>query len=785
MKRAFTLFILSLFPFILFSQTAKISGIVSDKKTRETLVGANIILDSSRGVATNENGIYSIEVEPGEHVIEYKFIGYKSEFKTVRLRAYEELTVNIRLEDESKVLDEVVVSAGRFEQKISDVTVSMEIIRATMIENTNTQSIETVVQQVPGIMIMDDQASIRGGSSYSFGAGSRVLLLVDDMPMLSGAMGDIKWNFAPVENIEQIEVMKGASSALYGSSALNGVIHIRTKYPKAQPETKLMFSSGIYMDPKRKEIANWDTQQPIFTGTQFLHSRRIGNFDLVIGGNLFSDNGYRENDYEQRGRFNFNTRWRSKKIEGLSYGLNTNYMKWDGSKFLLWENGDTGVYKAVDSWDQKYFNLRVNVDPYITYFSPKGNRHSLKTRYFRTENHNSTNQNNDDNLYFAEYQFQKYLANNLAWTSGITGSYVESFSDIYQGNSHYGTSGAVYTQLDKKFKKLSASLGGRWETYRLGEEKSSSTPVFRSGLNYPIFEHTHLRTSFGQGFRYPSISEKYIESSIDALNVFPNPDLKPEKGWSAELGIKQGFQISNWSGYLDIAGFWTEYRDMIEFSFGYHFPDYLENQPFYHPDTVFKYIGFKAENVSNAQITGIDVTIIGQGSLFGIPTSLMAGYTYTNPVDMNIAPEDRLKTTKNSHVLKYRFYHSAKADFEMNLNNLYWGMSMDFFSFVINIDKAFEDTIRFPDRTVNGVVIQGQPIQYSTGEYAFILPGLKEYRDKNNKGAFVFDFRLGVSISEKSRISLVLRNALNKEYMIRPGDVQAPRTFALQYMLKV
>ena len=301
MKKVYPLFLLLLITSLnLFSQNAKISGVVSDLKTKETLVGVNVIFGPTKGVTTNEKGFYTIDLEPGEYNIEYKFVGYTSEKRKVNLKENEKITINIKLEDESKVLDEVVVSAGRFEQKLSDVTVSMDVIKATMIENTNTQNIETAVQQVPGVMVMDEQASIRGGSSYSYGAGSRVLMLVDDMPMMAGASGDVKWNFAPVENIEQVEVIKGASSALYGSSALNGVINIRTKFPSITPETKLIFSSGVYGNPKRSAIKWWGNVQPIFTGTQFFHSRMIGNFDLVVAGNVFSNNGYRENDNESR-----------------------------------------------------------------------------------------------------------------------------------------------------------------------------------------------------------------------------------------------------------------------------------------------------------------------------------------------------------------------------------------------------------------------------------------------------------------------------------------------------
>jgi len=758
---------------ILFAQKATLKGIVTDYKTRETLVGVNIILNETQGVTTDIDGKYEIQLEPGRYSIDYKFIGYTSRKRIERFEADQVYEINMRLESESKILEEVVVSAGKFEQKVSEVTVSMEIIKASMIENTNTQRIETALQQVPSIMMMDGQASIRGGSGYSFGAGSRVLLLVDDLPLLAGSSGIAYWDFAPVENIDQIEIMKGASSALYGSSALNGVINVRTKYPKMEPETKLIMSTGIYDNPVRPEVIWRKGNLPVFSGAQFLHSQMFGNFDLVLGGNFYSDDSYREADSRQHGRINVNTRWRHKKIKGLAYGVNMNYMKWHGGRFLLWENGDSGIYKVAESYkDYRVNNTRLNIDPYITYFSSVGNRHSLRTRFFRTLNRNTNNLRNDDDLYYVEYQYQKYLENNLTWSSGVVYNYMESSSEIYGDENHFGSSIAAYSQIDKKVKKFTGSLGARWEAYRLDEDETEGRPVFRSGLNYELKEHTNLRASFGQGYRYPTVSEKFIHASAGPLNIFPNDTLKPERGWSTELAVRQGFKISNWVGFIDLAGFWSEYYDMIEFGFGYHFP---YEAAFYPPDTVFKYLGFKSYNISNAQITGIDLTVGGHGSVYGIPIALMAGYTYTNPVDLDIKQEDKNKNTSSSNILKYRYYHSAKGDIEATIKKVNIGFSINYFSAIVNIDKVFEDSLRFP----NGTPI----IQY--GEPMFILPGLREYREKNNKGQVVFDIRLGVDVNKFSRISIVAKNIFNKEYMIRPADVQAPRSFALQYILRV
>ena len=117
--------------------------------------------------------------------------------------------------------------------------------------------------------ILDGQPGIRGGAGYSYGAGSRVLVLLDDLPILTGDAGDVKWDYLPVENVGQIEIIKGASSVLYGSSALNGVFNIRTAYPASKPETYLNTFMGVYLDPKRTEMIWWD-KQPIMGGGAIL-----------------------------------------------------------------------------------------------------------------------------------------------------------------------------------------------------------------------------------------------------------------------------------------------------------------------------------------------------------------------------------------------------------------------------------------------------------------------------------------------------------------------------------
>ena len=123
-------------------------------------------------------------------------------------------------------------------------------------------------------------------------------------------------------------------------------------------------------------------------------------------------------------------------------------------------------------------------------------------------------------------------------------------AELY-GN-HNSFNNAIFAQLDAKpLKKLNLSFGVRFERYELDGEVEYSNPVVRAGLNYQALKYTYLRASFGQGYRFSSVAEKFTATSVGAMNIFPNPDLQSERGWSAELGVKQGVRLGEWNGYID------------------------------------------------------------------------------------------------------------------------------------------------------------------------------------------------------------------------------------------
>lgn len=741
------------FSFSSFSQDVTISGQVKDANTNETLAGVNVRITDSTGVATDKNGNYSLKAIAGEVKIIFSFLGYESLTKNLSLKPGESQILNIGLKISATQLGTVVVSAGKFEQKIEEVTVSMAVIKPSLIENTNATSIEDALELVPGVTIIDGQANIRGGSGFSYGAGSRVLLLVDDMPILAADAQDPKWNFIPEEIIGQIEIIKGASSALYGSSAINGVINVRTAFPKSKPETTIMLYTGFLDQPKRQQLKWWGRNTQMTSGSSFSHAQRFGQLDVVCGGSMFKDDGYRQEETEERYRINTNLRYRFKKIDGLSIGVNFNMQQAKGGLFLIWANDSTGAYTPSGGIDSTttisyYTTTRTNIDPHITYADNNGNIHKIRTRFFESKNRNNTNQQSIAKLYFAEYLFQKKLSENFTWTLGADEMYSDVTSELY-GNKQANNI-SFFTQSDFKLNKLLISFGARWEHYRIDTVKTGFKPVFRTGLNYKVFSNTNFRMSYGQGIRYPSIAEKYVKTRVGDIVIYPNDSLQNESGWSAEIGISQGLKFGNWKGLLDAAGFWTEYQNMMEFTFGQY------GKPFVDP--LFG-LGFKSLNIGNTRVRGIDIMVTGEGDLFGLPLSILTGYTYIDPKQLDFDEEkDTLKNSASYNILKYRFRHIAKADIELSLfKNLDIGASMRYYSFMESIDKIFETSIA----------------------------GVKHYREHHQYGDWVFDARLGYEFDRQLKIAFIVKNIFNHEFTGRPADMQPPRSFTLQMTLKI
>jgi outer membrane cobalamin receptor len=707
MKKSIFTFCILLISITISAQNATIKGTLKDSKTLEPLIGVNISIDSLNGTTTDIEGKYEIIVDPTKYnktKIKFSYIGYEDIIKDITLKADKTEILDIMMGETQSLLDEVVVTSSKFERKIGEESVSIDIIKPAALEKQNLNNVSEVLQRSSGVTVVDGQANIRGGSGYSYGAGSRVLLLLDDLPILQADAGFPSWSGLPVENIGQIEVIKGAASALYGTSAMNGIVNVRTAYPTSKPYAKISIFGSVSDNPNPNDylsdslgniigntktnkqwwkqdsitlpgrninevginirdttIKNEYTRRPYDAGFSFAYREKIGKLDVVAGGMFYKKQGHTWGSNETRGRMTINLRYRIN--DKMSFGVNTNIQMNKSQTFFLW--GGNGVDKYIPSAatgiPTESRTFRISVDPFFRYADLKGNSHKVLIRYNRTAVDNSNDQDNSNNFYYGEYQYQRKIDKwNFVVTTGAVGSYFNSKAQLFGDTTHTGTNIAGYFQLDKKFfKRLNISYGFRFETNRIDKDKWETKPVSRVGLNVQAAKYTFIRSSFGQGYRYPTVAERFIETSLSSsFGIFPNRNLTSETGLSVELGIKQGIKLGKHvKAFADLAAFYTEYKNMIEFNLA------IENSN----------LGFKARNIpTKTRIFGIEASVGGEGKLFGkFPTTLNLGYTYIIPQYADFENYDKSLDIAQYNILKYRIRHQFVGVWDIDFKRIY------------------------------------------------------------------------------------------------------------------
>lgn len=741
-------------------------GFVTDSQTGAPLPGANIIvIGTQTGTSTDALGQFELTLTEGTYSLEASFLGYQSfRIEDIEITADKDsrYRYDISLESSADYLKAVTVTAGKFDQRLEEVTVSLDIVSTRLIENKNTYQVQDVLEQYSGINITDDQANIRGGSGWSYGAGTRVLVLLDGLPMVDGGSGQVQWKSIPTEMVEQIEVIKGASSALYGSSALNGVINVRTKPASDSLVTELTLFSGIYGNPARPELKWWNGVQT-FSGLNWRTSWSDGTNGINLGGHALRDDGFEYNVEDHRLRLEGGWNHRA---EGSAweYGLNAslNYRK--SGDALIWNSEDEG-YIPLDSSSTITEANFAYLDPYAIW---RGNRwvHQIKGRFLMNDNVSRSETNNYDNAfrtYYTEYQGQYFLDESFALTGGLVNAWSNVNAALFQGN-HDSYNLAGYLQFDKKYGRLNFSLGGRFEYFRLDKE-TFSKPVLRTGVNYAATKATFFRASFGQGYRFPSMAEKFTFANVGAVWIYPNENLQPESGWSAEVGVKQGFQLGNWKGFIDAAAFWMRYDDMMEFTFARWAENNNINQ--------FFGLGFKSVNIGVSNVKGFEFSTAMEYAYGKHRWQLMGGYTFMNPTisDPNevfafafpIEPlwPDSLTYANTSSdpsgILKYRYQHLFKLDLQYDYKKWSAGASIRLNDFMQNVDLIFVSDL-----------------------FNSQVPGIADSRDRLNRGDFLWDFRLGYSVNPNFQVRFLIQNAFNREVLIRPAKLGPPPQFTLQ-----
>ncbi len=634
-----------------FGQLYNIGGSVTDT-TGNPLPGVNVLIKGTGyGAATNLKGNFLIKnLKPGNYTLEFSSIGFQSKILPERLISNKSLSLNIVLKQAIIESQQVVVTASKYAQKISRLPVSADIVTSSQLDKRDITNLQDAMRFVPGVNMVDDQISIRGSSGYSRGAGTRVLLEIDGIPYYTGDTGEIIWEIIPVSEIQRVEVIKGAASALYGSSAIGGVVNVITKGISKKPITYIKADAGAY-DKPYYSLWNWSNELRTFTGLTAAHSDRIGNFGYSVSLTRLSDMGYKQSGFYSRyigyfkGLYNFSP---SSSLTFFVNGLNQvsgNFLYWRDSRHAL-------LPPAADE------GQRVNSDRYMfgSIYKDILNNNlfiNIRASYYRTDwwDQTASYDSSLSNLFRMELQANANLADNLILVSGIEGTTDKVTSNIFSDKSSYGY--GIYSQLDYNFNfPLSISTGIRYDYSRLANKIGVSALSPKLGLNYELSDKIALRSSFGTGFRAPTLAEAYTSTSASGITITPNPNLKPETNWTAEAGIN--YQVTNYID-LDAAIFQNEFYNFIE--------------PGVDPaDGLVKF-----QNVTRARIQGFEFN--SNYTFFKNSLKLSLNYTYLRARDL-----------QQNTALKYRPRNMAFASLDYYFSNFDLGADYRYSSRVEEMD---------------------------------------------------------------------------------------------------
>ena len=202
------------------------------------LAGAHVrIMDTKLGTVTGKEGTFTFhEIAKGDYTIKVTFIGFQSEEKQARVNDNQTTRIAFSLMPVTITGPEIEITGKKTEKNILEIPMRINMITSESIRDNPGQSIPQILDNLSGVNLSstmgiygnDNVVSMRGLSGNDQG---RTLVLLDDIPINKADEGTVNWHLINRENIDQIRVIKGPGSVVYGSNAMGGIINIRTRIP--------------------------------------------------------------------------------------------------------------------------------------------------------------------------------------------------------------------------------------------------------------------------------------------------------------------------------------------------------------------------------------------------------------------------------------------------------------------------------------------------------------------------------------------------------------------------
>ena len=249
MKHLFTLLLATFVSVGVYAQTGKVAGRVTDANTGDALIGASVTVQGTKlGALVNANGQYELQNVPnGSQKITVSYVGYASQTKSVNVTGSQSL--DFALEVSNVLGDEIVVSASRRPEKLTEAPASISVITTKDLDQLAGFNVGELASKIQGVEFVRTGVNGVGLNARGFNNAfnAKVFGMTDGRnSMMAGGSGLPAgiMNTVIKEDIERVEVVLGPNSALYGPNAHNGVVNTITKDPRRYQGTTVALSAG-------------------------------------------------------------------------------------------------------------------------------------------------------------------------------------------------------------------------------------------------------------------------------------------------------------------------------------------------------------------------------------------------------------------------------------------------------------------------------------------------------------------------------------------------------------
>ncbi len=602
------------------------------------------------------NGLYEINVT---------CIGYREYKSKILIESFKSKSLNIFLEQSEIEIEKINVTSTKTEVTLQQTPSSISIVSADDIKKKNILTFDNVLEQVQGVTINRSSGinvnslSIRGSSDVAGGGiGNRVLLLLDGRPSLTGDSKGALWSLIPVSIIERTEVVKGAFSSLYGSSAIGGVINVITKKPTYKPFTGINFNYGFF--EKLNDSLKFSNNLQSFSGGDIIHSNTFKKFSYLLNFNYKNSDGHAEqtdyNFYSGIGKFTYDV------LSNRDLEVTLQYSK-SNSGFPHYWRKDAGSaaepYKVAEYYlGDKISKETQSYDLFYRAIPNSKSKYTTRFYYYYLKSNSFYNPNNPVSLQYADtgkglntfidsynigsisqvdYQLGKfnYLISGFDFQMNIVKSEPQ---EILYGDQQMNNFGIFFQDQIKlirdKFENpvLESTFGARVDFNKVisGVQSFQISPklslVYSPDTENKFINNTAYRFLVGRAFRAPSIAEIYFKKELfGGFDFLYNPDLKPEEMFSAEVGFRKQY---NSRFTMDFSLFFNKYENLIQYV--------NVSNSLYGP--------FQVQNIANSQIKGFEFYIDynSEIKLFQNPFEYFfnISYTYLNARDLSANRKD-------------------------------------------------------------------------------------------------------------------------------------------------